>query len=221
MITYLKVLEKKYNAHSLRERVMIALAVFALVYFVWYNVLYSYLLASDEEVTKNLQNIKTQISQLEGQIDSLSEVVGRNPTAALIAQSKMLQEENGILNQKIREYVKTMVPPTQMDEMLNNIIQKATGLTVLSIENIEVKPLFESKNIDLNGKTAVFQVFKHGIKVELQGSFFDTVRFLKALEKQKLNVIWSSLDYAVIKYPKAKITLELNTLSLEEGWIGV
>ena len=147
--------------------------------------------------------------------------MGRNPTAALIAQSKMLQEENGILNQKIREYVKTMVPPTQMDEMLNNIIQKATGLTVLSIENIEVKPLFESKNIDLNGKTAVFQVFKHGIKVELQGSFFDTVRFLKALEKQKLNVIWSSLDYAVIKYPKAKITLELNTLSLEEGWIGV
>ncbi len=204
MIVFLQDLEKKYNARSLRERVMIVLAVFSLVYFLWYTILYSYLLASDEQVAQNLQNIKTQISQLEGQIDSLSEVVGRNPTAALIAQSKMLKEENNSLNQKIREYVKTMVPPTDMDEMLNNIIQKATGLTVLSIENIEVKPLFESKNIDLDGKTAVFQVFKHGIKVELQGSFFDAVRFLKALEKQKLNVIWSSLDYAVTNIQRLK-----------------
>lgn len=221
MNTQLKDLEKKYNALSLRERAMVAVAVLAVIYFLWYTVLYSYLLTTDEEVFNNLQKIKTQISQIEGQIDSISELVGRNPTANLIAQSQSLKTENEVLNQKIREYIKNMVPPTDIDEMLNNIIQKATGLTVLGIENIEVKPLFDSKDIDLYGKRAVFQIFKHGVIVQLQGNYFDVVRFLKALEKQKLNVIWSSFSYEVIKYPKAKIALELNTLSLEDEWIGV
>lgn len=214
-------LEKKFNARSLRERILIAGAVFAMIYFLWYNVLYSYLLATDEEVSQNLQKITSQISQLEGQIDTISQVVGRNPTAALLAKSKTLKEENQVLNQKIREYIKKMVPPSDMDEMLNNIIQKASGLTVLSIENLKVKPLFTTKDINIHGKTAGFQVFNHGVKFQFQGNYFDTVRFLKAVEQQKLNVIWDSFSYEVTKYPKAKITLELNTLSLEEGWIGV
>lgn len=221
MNTQIKALEEKYNVRTLRERVMIAIAVFSIIYFFWYNVLYSYFLASNEEVTKSLQNIKSQISQIESQIDNISTIVGRDPTSALILQSKTLKSENEILNQKIRDYVKNMVPPTDMDEMLNDIIQKTSGMTVLSIENLAVTPLFETKNININGKDAEFQVFNHGIKIQLQGVYFDTLRFLKALEEQKLNVIWDSFSYEVIKYPNAKITLELNTLSLEKGWIGV
>ena len=217
----IKALEEKYNARSLRERILIAGAIFSVVYFFWYNVLYSYLLVPDEEVSKNLRSIKSQISQIEGQIDTISAVVGRNPTAALIAQSKNLKADNEVLSQKIRDEVKKMVPPTDMDEMLNNIIQKAAGMTVLGVENLEVKPLFEKKNVNINGSNAGFQVFNHGIKLQLQGTYFDTLRFLKVLEQQKMNVIWDSFSYEVTKYPNAKITLELNTLSLEEGWIGV
>ncbi|HXH54475.1 MAG TPA: hypothetical protein VNK03_01875 [Gammaproteobacteria bacterium] len=217
----IKALEEKYNARSLRERILIAGAIFSVVYFFWYNILYSYLLVPDEEVSKNLRSIKSQISQIEGQIDTISAVVGRNPTAALMAQSKNLKADNEVLNQKIRDHVKKMVPPTEMDEMLNNIIQKAAGMTVLGVENLEAKPLFETKDININGKNAGFQVFNHGIKFQLQGTYFDTLRFLKVLEQQKMNVIWDSFSYEVTKYPKAKITLELNTLSLEEGWIGV
>ena len=71
--------------------------------------------------------MKSQIGQLEQQIDNLSGVIGRDPTAVLIAQSKNLKADNEMLNQKIREYIKKMVPPTDMDKMLNNIIQKASG----------------------------------------------------------------------------------------------
>ncbi len=221
MNTHIKALEAKYNARTLRERFIIVIAVFSIIYFFWYNVLYGYLLASDEEVATSLQNLKSQISQIESQIDNISTIVGRDPTSTLIAQSRTLKSENEILNQKIRDYVKKMVSPTDMDEMLNDIIQKASGMTVLSIENLAIKPFFETKNIDINGENAEFQVFNHGIKIQLQGGYFDTLRFLKALEKQKLNVIWNSFSYEVIKYPKAKITLELNTLSVEKGWIGV
>lgn len=217
----IKALEKKYNARSLRERALIAVAIFAVLYFFWYNIFYSYLFAPDEEVSKNLQNIKSQISQIEGQIDTISAVVGRNPTAALIEQSKNLKIDNEMLNQKIRDYVKKMIQPTDMDEILNNIIQKAAGMTVLGVENLESKPLFERKDVDINGKGAGFQVFNHGIKFQLEGTYFETLGFLKGLEQEKLHVIWDSFSYEVTKYPKAKITLKLYTFSLEEGWIGV
>ena len=32
---------------------------------------------------------------------------------------------------------------------------------------------------------------------------------------------WTFLKYEVEEYPKAKITLQLSTLSLDEDWIGV
>lgn len=217
----IKALEEKFNARSLRERILIAAVIFAVIYFLWYNIFYGYLLATDEEVSKKLQSIKSQISQLEGQIDTISEVVGRNPTAALIKQTKDLKADNEILNQKIRAYIKKMVSPTDMDETLNTIIQKATGMTIVGIENVAAKPLFEEKHLDINGQYAGFQVFSHSIQFQLQGTYFDTLRFLKTLEQQNLNVIWDSFTYEVIKYPKAKITLEFSTLSLEAGLIGV
>ncbi len=217
----IKVLEKQYNARSLRERILIAAALFAVICFFWYAALYSTLEASDQTISNSLQNIKSQINQLPDQIDAMSEVIGRNPTAVLIAQSKNLKAENETLNQKIRDYVAKMVSPTDMDEMLNAIIQKTAGMTVINIENLAGKPLFEEKMVDIQGKDEGLQVFSHGIKIQLQGNYFDTLRFLKAIEQQKLNVIWDSFEYEVTKYPKANITLELNTLSLKEGWIGI
>jgi MSHA biogenesis protein MshJ len=219
-ITVEKIAEK-YNARSLRERIFIAIAVLALIYLFWYNVLYSYLLASDEEVSKNLQAIKSQISQLEGQIDTISTIVGRNPTSTLLAQSKNLKTENDVLNKKISAYIQKMVKPSEMDEMLENIIQKASGLKVLSIENLPAKAIFEPKDGEANAKHSGLKVFNHTVQFQFTGNYFDTLRFLKALEQEKLNVIWDSFAYEVIAYPKAKITIELSTLSLEEGWIGV
>jgi len=215
-------IEKKFNTRSLRERVLIFAALVAIVYMGWNAALYNYFLATDEEIAKNMQQIKSQINRLEGQIDTISEVVGRNPTAVLIERVTLLKKENEALNQKLRDSIKNMVSPQEMDEMIHDIISKTQNLTVVSIESLPAQPLFAAKELKLNeGKAGSFQVFDHGIRIELMGGYFETLQFLKALEKQKMNVIWEELSYEVKKYPKASVVIVLRTLSLEEGSIGV
>ena len=214
-------IEKRFNTFSMREKVLILLALIFVVYSGWHTLLYDYILATDEEVAKKTQQIKQQISLLEGQIDTISEVLGRDPTFVLAQQARNLKNENEKLGKKVYESTKRMVSPKDMNTVLNHLIQKSEGLTVVSMESLATKPLFAAKTLEENGKSKQFQVFNHGLRVELLGSYIDTLRFLKALEQQNVNVMWDEIDYEVKKYPKARIVIVLHTLSLDEGWIDV
>lgn len=60
-------------------------------------------------------------------------------------------------------------------------------------------------------------VFKHAVVVQLEGSYFDVIDYLTALESLSWKFYWSELDYRVVAYPKAIVTLEVYTLSTEKG----
>jgi len=214
-------IENRFNKFSIREKVFIFVALLIAVYSAWHTLLYDYLLATDEEVAKKAQQIKQQINLLEGQIDTISEVLGRDPTFVLKQQSKELKNKNEALTREIYENLKNMVSSKDMNKVLSQLIQKSEGLTVVKMESLPSKPLFAAKNIQENGRSRKLQVFNHGLRVEMLGDYFNTLQFLKTLEKQNLNVIWDELDYEVTKYPKASVTIVLHTLSLDEGWIDV
>jgi len=214
-------IEKRFNSFSIREKLLILMALVAVIYSGWHTVLYDYILATDEEVSKKASEIKQQISLLEGQIDSISEVLGRDPTVVLQQEAGELRRKNEALTKEIYENTKKMVSPKDMNKVLSNLIQKSVGLTVVSMESLPTKPLFAAKSIEINGGMRQLQVFNHGLRVELVGNYFDTLQFLKALEQQSLNVMWDELEYEVKKYPKANIAIIFHTLSLKEGWIDV
>lgn len=65
------------------------------------------------------------------------------------------------------------------------------------------------------------QVFKHAVELEFQGDYRSTLRYLKNLENLPWRFYWDGVSYEVIKYPKASITINIYTLSLDKGWMGV
>jgi len=214
-------LERKFNALLLRERLLTFTAMIFLIYWIWSSILYGYVLATDEEIAKKAEEIKSQISLLEGQIDNISEVVGRDPTAVLLQQAAVLKKENAALGKKIYEGSKKMVSSKDMTIVVKNLIEETEDLVLTNMESLGSKPLFTSKSFQENNKVVNFQAFNHGLKVELLGGYFETMKFLKAVEAENANVMWDELNYEVIKYPKAKIIIYLHTLGLQEGWIGV
>lgn len=60
-------------------------------------------------------------------------------------------------------------------------------------------------------------VFKHAVVIQLEGSYFDVIDYLSALESLSWKFYWSELDYRVVNYPKAIVTLEVYTLSTGVG----
>lgn len=60
-------------------------------------------------------------------------------------------------------------------------------------------------------------VYRHSVKLTLQGPYFSVVEFLIRLEKMPWRVYWDSIDYSVARYPDGKVQLEVYTLSTEKG----
>lgn len=70
-------------------------------------------------------------------------------------------------------------------------------------------------------KAGLPQIYKHGIMLELVGDYAATLRYLKNLEDLPWNFYWDAVRYEVTEYPKAKIRILVNTISLEKDWVRV
>jgi MSHA biogenesis protein MshJ len=63
-------------------------------------------------------------------------------------------------------------------------------------------------------------VFKHGVRVVVEGTYLDLLSYVARLEKQPWQVYWSRTVMSS-DYPKAQIELTLYTLSLDKAWLVV
>lgn len=63
-------------------------------------------------------------------------------------------------------------------------------------------------------------VFKHAVTVSFEGNYFAVIRYLKSLENLEWKIYWDKLDYKVVAFPRARITLEVFTLSTQQGVLG-
>ena len=201
-----QMVEDRFNVLSMRERIIVCVVLIVGLYFLWNALVHDYLLATDEQVRRQTQEIKGKLENLGTQIDSLSELIGRNPTSVLIAQLNALKKEDELQNQKIRDLIGAMITPKEMNRIVENVIKDAKGLSVVDMESLRSGLLQEQKSTTIPRTTAATtatatatatentgtpqaatkvilaqkptsQVYKHTLKVILTGNYFDTYIF--------------------------------------------
>ena len=64
-------------------------------------------------------------------------------------------------------------------------------------------------------------LYQNPVELKVLGDFSKLGEFLVLLEKLEWRFYWQSLDYKVVNYPKAEMTLYLYSLSADSGWLGV
>lgn len=207
-------LGNKYDAYSLRERILILSLVLVATFLLWQNFLYGVVFTSDKEIIEATQKLRTQINTIQGEISTISSSIVADKQAA--ERLKTLKEENLKLKDEVLEQTKNMVSPKEMATIIKKLLDQSHGLTILRLEADPITEFFSAKE-----KTADLKVYNHGITLVFEGEYFDVLNFLKQLEKADLKLIWDLLDYEVKKYPVAKVTIQVHTLSLDAGWIGV
>lgn len=200
------------NGRNPRERILIFVGSVVLIVMLWRAMLYGIVFAEDfvQETEQMQQSIKT----LQQQITGMTETIGVDKMLA--KQVRDLRDKNQGLQQEIQEQTKKMVSPKDMLTIVKNVLNNTQNLSVIKLESTKTKTLFED-----TAQNQIVKVYVHGLEVELEGEYFEITNFLTALEKEKLNMIWQDLNYEVKKYPRATVKILLQTLGLEEGWIGV
>jgi len=64
-------------------------------------------------------------------------------------------------------------------------------------------------------------LYRHGVELTLQGAYPDMLDYMAALEAMPSQLFWAKAKLDAEDYPRARLTLVLYTLSLDQKWIAL
>jgi MSHA biogenesis protein MshJ len=64
-------------------------------------------------------------------------------------------------------------------------------------------------------------IFQHSFELTLQGSYLDLHDYLAQLEKLPWHMFWNRISVQTEQYPRLRVTITVQTLSLTKAWLVV
>lgn len=226
----IKLFAKNFDARSQGEKLLVmGILVIALVLV--------YLELAYDPVRSDIAATRTQISSVSAQITSQQSNYEIKLAESLEDPNKFANDRMAVIARQQQELLSEisslagdLVTPNQMTALLTSVLSRQSGLDLLSFKNEPVKPLRAEANVDsevgdddqmLNLDNRVSgQVYEHGLTIEFEGDFFNTLRYLRFLEGMTESFFWDSIRFSQSQWPTATVTLMIHTLSADEGFIG-
>lgn len=120
-----------------------------------------------------------------------------------------------------------LVSPAEMAQLVERILESNAALKVIRLENRAAEPLAlagagnDPAQAPAGGAEG-FEVYKHGLHIEVRGSYRDIVKFLMALERMQWKVMWDQVSITTDdKHAGSLAALTIYTLSLDQAWLGL
>lgn len=210
----------KIDAMSLRERALIFAAVaFALVATID-SFFLNPLLQQQKRLSSQVVQQQEKMKEIQGQLAALLEAKAADKDAPQRERIRELREQIAQGDTFLRETQDKLVPPERMAHLLEQVLAKNSRLQLVSLETLQVSNFIEQPANDPQPATGK-QIYKHGVKITVRGSYADLTQYLQMLEKLPTQMFWGMANLNVVKYPQAELTLTLYTLSLDKTWLQV
>lgn len=210
------------NALSLRERVILSAVIAVTILFIWLQAIYLPWEHKQSLLGQSERHFNSEMISTKAELSGLKSAKQNDPNIALKEERQALRKQVAEQQAYINRTFAQLMSPEQMSTTLADLLADFEGMTLLDARNLPVQALkLAGDDSDLKGsREAESLIYQHGFEMSLEGRYFDAVRLLQSLE-QLGGFYWHRIDYKVDDYPKATLTLQLQTLSLHEDWIGV
>lgn len=214
---------------SLRERAIVFGGVLIILFLGWYTWMMEPLMKEEKRLLSELDGKRSQLSTLNAQFEQMTAVMATNPEEAMRNKIIKLNRQIAGGEEDLKAATANLVAPESMPGILRKVLDKSRGLTLLKLSGLGGTPLLvEAGNGNGNkggkgtaGKSDLGAAYKHGMKIEFRGNFFQTLDYMRALEDLKQGFFWDEVKFEVQDYPDSVTTLTLYTLSLNPDWIRI
>lgn len=218
----------RIDAMSLRERVMIFAAAASLLVFAINAMFLDPLLAEQKQLVLQVVQQQAKMQAVQAQLQAVTQGKNDGALISLRAKVRQLQQQLGAGEAYLESRRDKLVPPDRMGALLEQVLNQNGRLQLVALETLAAEPLLDTPALKpadtaaINGVTGQErQVYKHGVKLTVRGSYADLVQYLTALEKLPTQMFWGSAKMSVQQYPVTEMTLTLYTLSLDTVWLQV
>ena len=219
----MKNMRKKVVEMSVREKWMLLVTGFVLIVGILDFFFIQPMRDQRELFEQQINTIRSQQSDFAQQQDELAIQIESDPAMVMQRQIKGLDKSITSSEARLQEFTKSLVSPVEMTDMLRELVNQNRGLKLIELENMAVSPLISEDGAAATETTpddTDFGLFRHQVRLIFEGNYTDTLEYLRKLEEIDNKFYWQRFDYQVLDYPKARVTLNIYTLSTQQWWIG-
>lgn len=238
MMAQWQIYSGKFNSISNREQYLIIatglIAIIFILYSLFLDVPFQRISKLNQQILQTQQNNKSNINS----IQILEEALATDPNIALRKELLQYQTKLGEIDQQLLRLTSDLIDPVQMRYALIKLLKLQKGVKLLSFEVLAAQPMTKSQvateqdNNSNSGDKLVqiadaqtenkpLRLYRHGIKVKLQGQYFQLSKYLTQLENLSWTFFWQEFDYQLKDYPISELEVEIYSLSTAEEFIGV
>lgn len=219
---------KRFAALQPREKHLVVAAVAVAVLFGGYSLWIEPGQLQVESFKKTLAQQQTEQSQLQEQITALA-VRDSDPDSANRVALQRLRDEFAATEREIGAFSNTLVPPQRIPSLLQTLLARHRGLTLVSMTTLPPRPLIELSKSDKEGAKPAEDapslpggnLYKHGIEIRLAGGYQDLLSYVAELDASPQKLLRGGISLVVKQYPVSELTLTIYTLSLDSTWLVV
>ena len=213
------------DALNIKERAGFLIAIIIAIFLVWDQILLTPLESKGKLLQIQVKKQNKDLARVREQQTQVIERSVRDPNEQNNKEILALNKAMVSLDARLREMTVDLINPQQMATVLEEVLTRETDLHLISVKSLPPQPLTEVKDKasrrDKRSKSTLPGVYKHALQIEFQGSYLSTLQYMQALEELERRFYWGSIDFEVEEYPRARVIITVNTLSLNEAWIGV
>jgi MSHA biogenesis protein MshJ len=212
-------LKARFNALSLRERGMVAVASLAVIVLVWDQAMMNPVRARQEQVTRELASTQESLAMLTSTIEGRAQ---DNPIALAMKQKQDLTISIEAVDEQLKSESAGLIPPERMLDALKDVLERQSGLRLVSMRNLPVKSLIPEVQPTANQPASSMQgPYVHSLEFVIEGGYLDILRYLQRVEALPWRFYWQVLELKAGEYPANRVRIRLNTLSMDKEWLGV
>lgn len=210
---------ERFDALSLRERLMVFVACLAVGWFVIASLLVRPLVERNAATRERIVQQEKLLAATEEAIAALARA-RTDPDAALRARRDELTRAIEAIDTELDAAARGLVPAERMPALVERIVARDRRLQVVSVRTLAPAPLVERGQEKPAPAADAGGIWRHGIEITVAGSYADLTDYVAALERLPTRMYWGR---AVMQadYPRVTLSLTLYTLSLERAWLRV
>ena len=213
----LKTAAQNFNALTLRERLLSVVTIVVSISVVWWffyvEPLQLKMIILTEENNRINQENKLSRNTINDIRNKIAGGLNKDKTRKLAQLEQALKS----VEERLRLKTIELIDPDQMFQLMTDLVYRESGLKLLSLKRLKVKPAIEPSD----GQRDVAGIYRHVLEVKFSGKFMDILKYMQTLENLDWKLIWDEIEIATNEYPEISVKIVISTLSTRKEWVGV
>lgn len=219
----------RFDALLLRERALIAAAVILGAAALFYTFALEPLASQKKRLARELAEARQVIRAAEEAIKAQERAA--DPDAVKRSYRDALRKQLAEMDAAMQGLQRGLVPPERMARLLEEMLAKSRGLKLVSLRTLPVRRFdqpgaapaagSQSDKGAAGGGAAEPEraIYQHSFELTLLGTYSEIHEYLARLEKLPWQMFWGRISVTSEQHPRLRVTLIVQTLSLNKAWL--